>query len=209
MTPRGRWSCADVVVTVDGDEALHEAVRQRRLGCRAAVKLQQRLPDGSLELVGQAAGGGHRLNGGGAEGADHSQAGGQPGMVAELHGQDLGVDRGRVDPATGDQPDRVLVEAGLDHAADEPRPGAEAHQGVQRDGVAGVRRRLVVGPRAAPQLLDAGDGAVAVDDHVGGGVIIAGHAFVQNLRRGRYELAAKEPADRRVAVAFAELAVAI
>jgi transposase-like protein len=40
-------------------------------------------------------------------------------------------------------------------------------------------------------------------------VIIAGHAFVQNLRRGHYELAVAEPATRRVAVAFAELALAI
>jgi transposase, IS6 family len=40
-------------------------------------------------------------------------------------------------------------------------------------------------------------------------VIIAGHAFVQNLRRGHYELAAEEPATRRLAVAFDELAVAI
>jgi len=40
-------------------------------------------------------------------------------------------------------------------------------------------------------------------------VIIAGHAFVQNLRRGHYELAAEEPVNRRVAIAFAELAVAI
>jgi transposase-like protein len=40
-------------------------------------------------------------------------------------------------------------------------------------------------------------------------VIIAGHAFVQNLRRGHYELAAEEPANRRVAVAFDELAMAI
>jgi transposase-like protein len=40
-------------------------------------------------------------------------------------------------------------------------------------------------------------------------VITAGHAFVQNLRRGHYELAAEEPATRRVAVAFDELAVAI
>jgi transposase, IS6 family len=39
-------------------------------------------------------------------------------------------------------------------------------------------------------------------------VIIAGHAFVQNLRRGHYELAAEEPATRRLAVAFDELAVA-
>jgi IS6 family transposase len=40
-------------------------------------------------------------------------------------------------------------------------------------------------------------------------VIIAGHAFVQNLRRGHYELAVEEPVNRRAAIAFAELAVAI
>ena len=40
-------------------------------------------------------------------------------------------------------------------------------------------------------------------------VIIAGHAFVQNLRRGHYELAVEEPAGRRLAVAFDELAMAI
>ena len=40
-------------------------------------------------------------------------------------------------------------------------------------------------------------------------VIIAGHAFVQNVRRGHYELAAEEPTKRRVAVAFHELALAI
>ena len=40
-------------------------------------------------------------------------------------------------------------------------------------------------------------------------VIVAGHAFVQNLRRGHYELAAEQPVNRRVAVAFAELVVAI
>jgi len=40
-------------------------------------------------------------------------------------------------------------------------------------------------------------------------VVIAGHALVQNLRRGHYELAVDEPAGRRLAVAFDELAVAI
>jgi transposase-like protein len=40
-------------------------------------------------------------------------------------------------------------------------------------------------------------------------VIIAGHALVQNLRRGQYELAVEVPANRRLAVAFSELAVAI
>jgi transposase-like protein len=40
-------------------------------------------------------------------------------------------------------------------------------------------------------------------------VVIAGHAFVQNLRRGHYGLAVEEPVTRRVAVAWNELALAI
>jgi hypothetical protein len=40
-------------------------------------------------------------------------------------------------------------------------------------------------------------------------VVIAGHSFVQNVRRGHYELAVEEPANRRVAVAFDRLALAI
>jgi transposase-like protein len=40
-------------------------------------------------------------------------------------------------------------------------------------------------------------------------VIIMGHALVQNLRRGHDELAVEEPAARRLAVAFDELAVAV
>jgi transposase-like protein len=40
-------------------------------------------------------------------------------------------------------------------------------------------------------------------------VIIAGHAFVQNLRRGHYELTIDIPTANRVAAAFAELAPAI
>jgi IS6 family transposase len=39
-------------------------------------------------------------------------------------------------------------------------------------------------------------------------VIITGHAFVQNVRRGHYELAVDEPATRRLAVAFEELVLA-
>jgi transposase, IS6 family len=41
------------------------------------------------------------------------------------------------------------------------------------------------------------------------GVVIAGHGFVQNLRRGHYELAVEEPVNQRMAVAFDELALAI
>jgi transposase-like protein len=40
-------------------------------------------------------------------------------------------------------------------------------------------------------------------------VIIAGHAFLQNLRRGHYELAIDAPPALRVATAFTELAQAI
>ena len=40
-------------------------------------------------------------------------------------------------------------------------------------------------------------------------VIVAGPAFVQNLRRGHYELAMEEPGIRRLTVVFDELAVVI
>jgi transposase-like protein len=40
-------------------------------------------------------------------------------------------------------------------------------------------------------------------------VVIAGHAFVQNLRRGHYDIALDEQAATRLAAAFAELAPAI
>jgi transposase-like protein len=40
-------------------------------------------------------------------------------------------------------------------------------------------------------------------------VIIAGHAFMQNLRRGHYELSGDVPPAKRVAAAFTELAHAI
>jgi transposase, IS6 family len=40
-------------------------------------------------------------------------------------------------------------------------------------------------------------------------IVIAGYAFLQNVRRGHYELAEEWPTNRRVAVAFDELALAI
>jgi transposase-like protein len=40
-------------------------------------------------------------------------------------------------------------------------------------------------------------------------IVIAGHALVQNVRRGHYELAVEAPVNRRVAVAFDELALAV
>lgn len=39
--------------------------------------------------------------------------------------------------------------------------------------------------------------------------VITGHAFVQNLRRGHYELATETAPIRRVAAAFTELTHAI
>jgi len=39
--------------------------------------------------------------------------------------------------------------------------------------------------------------------------IIAGHAFLQNLRRGHYDLATHTPAAQRIAAAFTELARAV
>ena len=40
-------------------------------------------------------------------------------------------------------------------------------------------------------------------------VISAGHAFIQNIRRGHYELGIEEPPTRRVIAAFTELTRAI
>jgi hypothetical protein len=40
-------------------------------------------------------------------------------------------------------------------------------------------------------------------------MVIAGHALVPNLRRGHYELAVEAPVNRRLEVAFDELASAI
>jgi transposase, IS6 family len=39
--------------------------------------------------------------------------------------------------------------------------------------------------------------------------LAAGHAFVQNLRRGHYELATEVPPPLRLAAAFTELALAV
>ena len=58
------------------------------------------------------------------------------------------------------------MEPGLDHLAEVAGPGAQADQAVEGDGVAGMRGRLVVGPGAALQLLQAGDRAVVADDHI-------------------------------------------
>jgi IS6 family transposase len=40
-------------------------------------------------------------------------------------------------------------------------------------------------------------------------IIAAGHAFVQNLRRGHYDIATDAPAGHRLRRAFSQLAIAI
>jgi IS6 family transposase len=40
-------------------------------------------------------------------------------------------------------------------------------------------------------------------------VLAAGHAFVQNLRRGHYEIATETPARHRLRTAFDDLALSI
>jgi IS6 family transposase len=40
-------------------------------------------------------------------------------------------------------------------------------------------------------------------------IITAGHAFVQNIRRGHYELGTEQAVNLRVPVAFDELVMAI
>ena len=43
----------------------------------------------------------------------------------------------------------------------------------------------------------------------GARIITAGHGFVQNIRRGHYELGTEEPVNLRVLAAFDELALAL
>jgi transposase, IS6 family len=40
-------------------------------------------------------------------------------------------------------------------------------------------------------------------------IVLAGHALVQNVHRGHYELAVEAPVTRRVAIAFDELTLVI
>ena len=41
------------------------------------------------------------------------------------------------------------------------------------------------------------------------GILAVSHAFVQNLRRGHYEIAGDQPAGHRLRAAFEELTLAI
>ncbi|SBW22923.1 hypothetical protein FDG2_3314 [Candidatus Protofrankia californiensis] len=68
----------------------------------------------------------------------------------------------------------------------------------------GVRSEFIV---AAADVLDE---CVSGADHVCGAETVSlGHAFVQNVRRGHYELGVELEPQLRVSAAFAELALAV
>ncbi len=63
-----------------------------------------------------------------------------------------------------------------------------------------TRSRTAKGPVAA----DAG-----LKRHRSARILAAGHAFVQNLRRGHYDIATEVPSHHRLRAAFDDLALAI
>jgi hypothetical protein len=69
-------------------------------------------------------------------------------------------------------------------------------------------RRSYLTPTTAGSKLGYGRCAASSESRTAR-IIIAGHALVQNVRRGHYELAVEAPTSRRVAVAFDELAAVI
>jgi hypothetical protein len=143
---------ASMVASISRGEPVDEPVVKHWPGKRVVDEAGKELPDLVLEPARQATGGHNRLDGRRPEGAGHPQAVGQPWMVAELDGQDLGVDGGRVHIASRDQADGALVKACFNYPAEEARLGAHGDQAVEGDGVAGMRGRLVVGPGAALEL---------------------------------------------------------
>ena len=63
--------------------------------------------------------------------------------------------------------------------------------------------------RATQQSRPIGGGLLVACPTRSARVIIAGHALIQNLRRGHSELAGEAPVNRRGAVAFDELALMV
>jgi len=76
----------------------------------------------------------------------------------------------------------------------------DVHVAQRRDGAAARRffERALVTTAVTP--------VEVVTDRA---AVITGHAFIQNIRRGFYELAVDEPVQLRVAVAFTELTHAV
>jgi hypothetical protein len=99
--------------------------------------------------------------------------------------------------------------AGVVEGAEQPGDGA-VHPALDADEGPGGAAESCLGPSADHGRLKAWLRPMrGLRQDRNARVIIAGHAFVQNVRRGHYELAAEEPTNRRLAVAFDELAMAI
>ena len=81
-----------------------------------------------------------------------------------------------------------------------PAPGGQHSNRCQRD-----QRHQ----RATQQSRPIGGGLLVACPTRSARVIIAGHALIQNLRRGHSELAVEAPVNRRGAVAFDELALMV
>ena len=101
----------------------------------------------------------------------------------------------RSDPPTH-KPDTVGREHGLDLGTD--TVGGQYSYGHGRGSLLESLAVLRVEPTSV--VIDTGSRTRPTN--VGARTVIAGHAFVQNLRRGHYELAVDQPVQRRVVVAF-------
>lgn len=104
--------------------------------------------------------------------------------------------------ATGTEPAEVMTDRARIYPAvlDEDLPRCVPQRGAVRQQCRGGRSRTAEGPGAAHARTEAGPVCP---------VIIAGRALVQNVRRGVYELGVATPANRGLAAAFAQLAMAI
>ena len=108
------------------------------------------------------------------------RCGGSPAVLPARHRHDQdSASRGRHRPGS-DLPDR---------AGGAAAGGVASNVSVRQHGVEADHGRLKA--RLAPMR--------GLKQERSAAVIVAGPAFIQNVRRGRYELAAEEPANRRVA----------
>jgi hypothetical protein len=122
-------------------------------------------------------------------------------------------------PGREQVPDAVPDDHGVPRLHPEQRSGGQETVGVGlgvADYVAG-HHRGVLGQAQQGQRVPGGRPVPAGGDGPRHGlkrrrsarIIAAGHAFVQNLRRGHYELATDIPARHRVQAAFDQLTTAI
>ena len=96
-------------------------------------------------------------------------------------------------------------------------PGGDLHQGVAGSGGGETVRRRSRKPNAEPRHRQRGGGRLKARLRPMRGLkrvqsartLVTGHAFVQNLRRGRHEIVADQPPRDRVRAAFEKLAFCV